>query len=116
MSKALQIAALESTGGLVSGRPVEKEVDWYEMVDGKKIPAKYTVHVHQLSYKQIEDITRSSKSVTVGLIAEGVMFDGGETKLTQAQAERLAPELTQQLIAAFNDVNGTKPGGKGKSN
>lgn len=116
MSKALQIAALETTGGLVSETPVEKEIDWYEVVDGERVPAKYTIHVLRLPFKKIEDVTRSSRSVTVGLIAEGILFDGGETKLTQAQADRLAPELITQLINAFNEVNGTAPGEVGKSN
>lgn len=115
MSKTLQIAALESTGGLVSETPVEKEIDWFEMVDGERVPATYTVHVLRLPFKKIEDVTRSSKSVTVGLIAEGILFDDGQTKLTQAQADRLAPELITQLINAFNKVNGTAPGDVGKS-
>ena len=115
MSKALQIAALESTGGLVSETPVEKEIDWYDVKDGKRVPAKYTVHVLRLPFKKIEDVSRSSRSVTVGLIAEGVLFDGGQTKLTPEQADRLAPELITQLIDAFNAVNGTAPGDLGKS-
>lgn len=113
--KALQIAALESTGGLVSETPVEKEIDWYEIIDGKRVSAKYTVHVLRLPFKKIEDVTRSSRSVTVGLIAEGILFDGGETKLTQEQADRLSPELITQLIDAFNEANGTAPGEVGKS-
>jgi hypothetical protein len=114
MSKTLQIEALEATGGLVSETPVEKEVDWYELVDGKLKPAKYTVHVLQLPFKKIEDVTRSSRSVAIGLISEGILLDGGQTRLTQAQAERLAPELTNKLIAVFNEVNGTAPGAAGK--
>lgn len=114
--KSLQIASLEETGGLVSETPIEREIDWYEVVDGKRVPAKYTVHVLRLPFKKIEDVTRSSRSVTVGLIAEGVLFDGGQTKLTPEQADRLAPELITQLIDAFNEVNGTAPGGEGKSN
>lgn len=114
--KSLKIAELETTGGLVSETPVEKEIEWYELKDGELVPAKYTVHVLRLPFKKIEDVARSARSVTVGLIAEGILFDGGQTKLTQTQADRLAPELITQLINAFNEVNGTAPGDQGKSN
>lgn len=111
--KSLKIAELETTGGLVSETPVEKEIEWYEVVDGKRVPAKYQIHVLQLPYKKVEDISRSNKgSVTTALIAEGILFDGGQTKLTQAQADRLAPELVAKLIAAFKEVNGGDETGK----
>ena len=114
MSKPLQIAALEATGGLVSETPVEKEINWYEIVDGNRVPAKFTVHVLRLSFKKVEDIAKASRSMAVGLIAEGILFDGGRTKLTQEQADRLDASLIKQLIDAFNEVNGTSPGDAGK--
>ena len=115
MSKSLQISALEATGGLVSEVPVEKEINWYEVNnDGQRVPAKFTVHVLRLPFSKVEEAVKTSLSRTVRLIAEGILFDGGQTKLTQEQADRLDPELIKQLIDAFNEVNGTSPGDAGK--
>ena len=115
MSKPLQIAALEASGGLVSETPVEKEIDWYEVNDdGQRVPTKFTVHVLRLSFSKVEEAVKDPNSRTVRLISAGILFDGGETRLTQEQDSRLDPDLAKQLIEAFNGVNGMK-GDMGKS-
>lgn len=105
MNQFLSIEQLEAVGGLVSEKPEPVDIEWYQVGDdGIRKPATYTVNVLRLPFQTVEDVTRTSKSVTIGLIAAGIVFEGG-TRLTLEQAGRLDPKLVNELIQAFNKVN-----------
>jgi len=112
----LTLERIRSIGGIVTAKTETRDVKWRGInpETGRRIKCTYTVEVKRMAFGWIDRVTREARSTATNghdeaqsigatLISGGVLF-GGES-LSYHDALQLDPELANELLRAFYEVN-----------
>jgi len=105
----MNLKELRDLGGLVPAEPVEKEVTWTRMVEGKEKSDTFTVWVKRHSFGTLEKmylVENDDRSRSARYLAESLLLGDKKEALTYKDAYMLEPSLATALLHAINEVNG----------